>query len=488
MLDSALESIVEEDEEEDEAEHQLSQLCINEDVDQHDEPDEVDVLSDYEFEHLIDARQSKRIRHDPLFPRYQLRDHEDEASAAPSFQSDMEGVLEDESFQPMPKAPNAHRLFGEIGLSALESSGVLTVHAKQALSDAGSAGSGVQGASNYRENGRRRKASTGNTPSLDREVSSSSLFGAESGVRELNMASPQSFGSGRETPNEPATPKTPEVPQHNSLGYSQKNPSQSSEPTPRARPPPSRLISLPKTPSFFYDPADPSTHNVEYAEKVSGFDFGAQQQYTTDVASLADTMQQSAHGDSDASVASVASVAAHLVQASPTLPTEPDFKAPPRRVGKLVATADSFDPSLTLHIDQRLTSWGRLKTSTIVYEDAADIRIPKTAFYIFWWSPSDVNLVQELSQNGQDWTNVEDLQVGIYTQARSGLWVNGKHLRQKDDKGRGLYGNLHSGDMVQVFSDRNQCLKFKCEFYHGKSVQPRPAGQSFKVQYGTKLN
>ncbi|KAL5372642.1 hypothetical protein DPSP01_013350 [Paraphaeosphaeria sporulosa] len=482
--DPALESIVEEDEGEDEAEHQLSQLSINEKVHESDEADEADVLSDEEFEQLIDARQSKRIRHDPLFPRYQLRDHDDESSAAPSFQSDMEGVLEDESFQPMPKAPNTHRLFGEIGQSALESSGVLHVHAKQALSDAGSAESGVQ----YRENGRRRKASTGNTPTLDRDISSSSLFGAESGVRELNMASPQSFGSGRETPNEPATPKTPEVPQHNSLGYSQKNPSQSSEPTPRARPPPSRMISLPKTPSFFYDPADPSTHNVEYAQKVSGFDFGAQQQDATDVASLADTMQQSGHGDSDASVTSVASVAALQVQASPQLPTEPDFKAPPRRVGKLVATADSFDPSLTLNIDQRLTSWGRLKTSTIVYEDATDIRIPKTAFYIFWWSPNDVNLVQELSQNGQDWTNVEDLQVGIYTQARSGLWVNGKHLRQKDDKGRALYGNLHSGDIVQVFSDRSQCLKFKCEFYHGNSVQPRPAGQSFRVQFGTKLN
>ncbi|KAL1604120.1 Protein kinase protein rad53 [Paraconiothyrium brasiliense] len=476
--DPTLESIVEEDEDEDEAEHQLSQLSINEDVP---EPDEADILSDEEFEHLIDARQSKRIRHDPLFPRYQLRDHESESSAAPSPQSDMEGVLEDESFQPMPKAPNALRLFGEIGQSALESSGILNVHAKQALSNAGSTESDVQEDSNNRRRG--RKASTGNTPTLDRDVSSSSLFGAESGVRELNMASPQSFGSGRETPNEPATPKTPEVPQHNSLGISQKNPSQSSEPTPRARPPPNRLISLPKTPSFFYDPADPSTHNLEYAQRVSGFDFGAQLQDTTEGASLADTMQQSAHGDSEASVASVA---ATPVKASPMLPTEPDFKAPPRRVGKLTATLDSFDPSLVLNLDQRLTSWGRLKTSTIVYDDATDIRIPKTAFHIFWWSPSGTN-VQELSQNGQDWTQIEDLQAGIFTSATAGLWVNGKHIRQKDDKGRALFGNLHSGDIIQIFRDQRNQLKFKCEFYYGKSTKPRPAGESFKVQIGNKL-
>jgi hypothetical protein len=410
----------------------------------------------------------------------------------------MEGVLEGESFQPIPKASNAHRLFGEIGKSALESSGVLTVHAKQALSEAGSVDSGVHGPSNYHKNGRRRQASTGNTPTLDRDVSSSSLFGAESGVRELNMASPQSFGSGRETSNEPATPKTPEVPQHNSLGYSQKNTSQSSEPTPRARPPLSRLISLPKTPLLYYDAADPSTHNIEYAQKVSGVDFTGYRQDTTQGASIADTMDQHGHGDSDASVASGASAASGAsvdsgaalpVQASPSLPTTSDFKAPPRRVGKLVATADSFDPSLTLNIDQRLTSWGRNTSCTIVYEDPTDTRVPKIAFFIFWWSPSDFNLVQELSQNGQDWTNVEDLQAGIFTHARAGLWVNGKHLRQRDDKGRGLYGNLHSGDIIQVFvGPRNECLKFKCEFYHGKSVVPRPTGQSFKVQCGGKLN
>lgn len=478
--DPTLESIAEENEEEEEAEHQLSQLSINENFH---ESEEADVLSDEEFEHLLDPRQSKRIRHDPLFPRYQLRDQESESSAAPSPQSDMEGVLDEESFQPMPKAPNAQRLFGEIGKSALESSGVLNLHAKQALSNAGSPESDMQGSSRL-QGGRRQNTSTEGIPTLDQDVSSSSLFGAESGVRELNMGSPHSAGSGQQTPNEPATPKTPEVLQHSSLGYSQKDPSQNSEPTPRARPPmQSRLISLPKTPSFFYDPADPSTHNIEYAQKVSGLDFGAQQQDRTAGASaLEDTMHQSANGDSDATVASDTALP---VTVSPTLPTEASFKAPPRRMGKLLATSDSFDPSLVLSVDRRVNSWGRAKTCTIVYEDGKDIRIPKTAFHVFWWVP-DVD-VQELSQQGQDWTEIENLRAGIFTSARAGLSVNGKHIKQRDEKGRALFGDLYAGDIIQVFHKGDECLKFRCEFYHGKSKEPRPAGESFNVQIGTKL-
>lgn len=469
--DPTLESIVEEDESESEAEHQLSQLSIVGDAQ---EVDEVGVLSDEEFENLIDARQSKRIRHDPLFPRYQMRDHDDDSSSAPSPQSIMDGVVEDESFQPIPKTSNGHRLFGEIGRSALESSGVLNVLANEALSNAEPNESTPKEVPNGRSNIKHE---------LGRQVSSSSLFGAESGVRELNMGSPHSLGSGSQTPNEPATPKTPEVPQPNSLGHSQKYHSQSSEPTPRARPPPqSRLITLPKTPALFYDPADPSTHNIEYAQRVSGYDFGLpQQKPASNAQGLEDTMHQSDRPDSRSSAASAAAVP---VDATPKIPIEPSFfKAPPRRVGKLVATSDSFDPSLVLNIDQRQMSWGRLQANTIVYDDSKDTRIPKTAFHIFWWCPSDVNLVQQLSQNGEDWTDVDDLHVGIYTQASHGLSINGKLLKQRDDRGRDMYGILRSGDVIQVYHDprSKECLKFRCEFYYGQGANPRAAGESFKV-------
>ncbi|KAF1969929.1 kinase-like protein [Bimuria novae-zelandiae CBS 107.79] len=474
--DPTLESIVEEDESESEAEHQLSQLSITGDAQ---EPDDNDILFDEEFEELINPRESKRVRRDPLHPRYQYRDLDDDSSAAASPQSIMEGDVDDESFQAMPQTPTGRRLFGEIGHSALESSGILNVQANQALSSAGSAESGAQVSSQR----------AGNTNfQVSREISSSSLFGAETGVRELNMASPHSPGSGSQTSNEPATPKTPEVPQHSSLGHSQKYPSQNSEPTPRARPSVhSRLISLPKTPSFFYDPADPSTHNIEYAQRVSGYDFGVQLSNATAGASdLEDTMHQSGHTNDHSPAASATAVS---VKGTPNLPTQTSFKAPPRRVGKLAATVDSFDRSLVLNLDQRQTSWGRRQSNTIAYEDITDVRIPKTAFIIFWWSPSAPNLVQELSQDGKDWTEVEDLQVGIYVLAKFGLWVNGKHIRQKDEKGRPMYGNLHTGDVIQVHSNpvTNERLNFRCEFYVGKGAKPRAAGENFKVLYGAKV-
>lgn len=466
--DPALESIIEEDESETEAEHQLSQLSITGDLERY---DEANVLSDEEFESLIDVRQSKRIRHDPLFPRYQLRDNEDESSDAPSPQSVMEGVVEDESFRPMPRA-NAQRLFGEIGHSALESSSVFNVLAEQALSSADSSKSQVK----VPANGDNRTNCQTN-----REVSLSSLSGAESGVRELNMGSPHSLESGSQTSNEPATPKTPEVPQHSSLGHSQKYPSQNSEPTPRARPSvQSRLISLPKTPSFFYDPADPSTHNIEYARKVSGLDFGAvQQNGTADASKLEDTMHQSSRGNSHLSATSAV---AAPVNAAPELPTEASFKTPARRVGKLMATPDSFDPSLVLNINHLNTTWGRSGSNTIVYEDHMDTRIPKTAFRIFWWSPSGDKVVQELSQNGKGWSNIDDLYIVIYPLSRTGLRVNGQYLCRKNDKGRNMFGYLHSGDVIEVYInlETKECLKFRCEFYHGKGAQPRGVGQNFK--------
>lgn len=493
--DPTLQSIIEEDESD--AEHKLSQLSLQEGLHGDDDEDE-DVLSDEEFHRLVSTRQPKRIRTDPLFPRYQLRDRDPDSSAAASFQSEhsMEDDF-DESFQPIQKTPQ--RLFGEIRQPALESSGVVHKRGDQGIADAGTTEPGAQ------ENGTvTRQTSSRLIPALSSHVSSSSLFGAESLVRELNMASPQSFGSGQQSPNEPATPKTPDVPQHNSLGYSQVDSSQNSEPTPRARPPTqTRIINLPKTPSFFYDPADPATHNIEYAQKVSGFDFGAKQEATaSDISTLAPTTRQGSDAGASAledtmhqsglsrdPEAPDASTDAFPVMTHPELPTEPGVRAPPRRVGKLTATSDSFDPSLVLNIDQRNTSWGRLPHHTIVYEDSSDIRIPKTAFHIFWWSPSGVD-VQELSQNGEDWTNIEDLHVGIWTSARSGISINGMHIRQRDEKGRAIFGNLHTDDIVQVFNNprNSECLKFKCDFYVGAGKQPRGPGESFKVIHGAKLS
>ena len=497
--DPILQSIVEEEEAEIAGEN-LSQLSLHEDEIAESEQEDEDFLEeDDEFEALINDRQSKKIRIDTLIPRNQPRDADHDSSANLSFVSQRyfgNGNQADESFHPMPEPPGRARLFGEIGQSALQSSGILSLHARDALSDVPSSNEvvpdhvlpdRVPGTSRTGSDGLQRNPSvqppTNNHPSF----SSPSLLGTEAMVRELNMASPPSSGSGAHSPNEPATPKTPELHQHNSLDNNSHRTSQLSEATPKAKESAfDRRINLPKTASYYYRPGEPETHNLEFASKESGVDYVAAAAQISDVntAEIPDTIRISPQPETPQPTVSA------TADAIPGMPAQPDIKPPPRRLGKLIATPDSFSPNLTVAIDQSSTSWGRLPTNTVVYEHSRDTRIPKTAFFIFWYTPdSESTTVEQLSQQGEDWTKIDGLRVGIFTCATSGIGINGKHLRQKDERGRALFGDLHTGDIIQVYQDSrgSECLKFKCEFYQGTGKESRAAGESFGIQSGGKL-
>ncbi|KAI4617879.1 hypothetical protein J4E83_006211 [Alternaria metachromatica] len=487
LADPTLQSIAEEDEPE-EAEQQLSQLSLQEEeIPESDE--DGGILSDEELMGFVNERQPKRVRADPLYPRNQVRDRGD-SSVEPSFTSSH--LVNEESFQMAP-TPRQPRLFGEIGQSALQSSGVLSAHAHDALSQDGSVRL-VQndGAGETSDTaGQSEFQGPFTAPAqLERGFSSPSLLGTESLVRDLNMTSPHSPVSRTQSPVMPATPRTPEVVQHNSLEQSSKDFSQISEPTPRARPI-NRQINLPLTASYYYDPMDPTTHNLEYASRVSGFDFVSNgRNSNTETSAYPDTTAAS-----DASAQSTRSSIARApspAAAIPSVPAELDIRPPPRRLGKLIATPDSFAPNLTLNIDQSKTSWGRLSNNTIVYEHKSDTRVPKTAFIVFFYSSGGQTqeTVDDLSQQGKDWTSLENLNVGIWTCATHGISINGKHLKQKDDKGRVIYGHLHTGDIIQVYHDVRgiECLKFRCEFYLGAGKEPRPAGDSFSTMIGSRLS
>jgi serine/threonine protein kinase len=493
--DPVLQSIIEEDEYDEAGDH-FSQLSLGAEAEipESDHELEDDILEDEEFELLVNNRQSKKIRSDPIFPRNQLRDRDHASSAIHSFHSRVDNSIdEDESFKIIQKPAGRPRLFGEIGQSGVQSSSILKDHANHALSHEASSGEGLPAiahpATQTRGKEPLQESSTlGAIPNLDGILSSPSLLGAESMVRELNMASPHSPISNAQSPIEPTTPRTPEMHQHGSLDHASQHPSQFSDATPKAKPPTlNRQISLPKTASFYYDPYDPNTHNLEYASKASGFDFvGAAQAAKAGASELDDTMRVSAQDEHSSEGEESAKSGPVL-----TLPPEMDIRPPPRRLGKLTATPNSFAPGLTLMIDQSRTSWGRLPENTLVYENGRDTRVPKIAFIIFWWSSSgDTQAsVKELSQQGKDWTTLDNLHVGIFTCATSGISVNGKHLRQKDEKGRALYGFLHSGDVIQVYHDSRgtECLKFTCEFYHGSGKEPRPSGEGFNIFQGSKL-
>ena len=490
--DPVLQSIAEEAEEV--AEEQLSQLSIGAALEEDDVHEQDDVLEEDEIpesddeldvdDELLalvgDGRQPKRIRADPLYPRNQVRDHDGESSVDASFLSG-HIIDKDESFKLMPKPQS--RLFGEIGQSALQSSCALNDLAQVALSPLNMT------ESNYGESafffshtvgGAERDVPRNAPPHLDGDASSLSLLGIESMGRELDMTSPASLGSGA---NGPATPRTPDVPQRSSLEQSGNLASQISEPTPKARPSGSnRHIVVPVTASHYYDPLDPETHNLEYASKVSGYDFvGAQKEAA---AGAEDTTKDSEASTSFAS--SSAEAGAPLPYAEvPSLPAELDIRPPPRRLGKLVATQDSFVPGLVLNIDRSTTSWGRVQRNTLVYEQSRDTRVPKTAFTIFWYSSASTSAgtVQDLSQQNKDWTSLDELRVGIWTSATHGIYINDKRLMTRDKKGKSCFGHLHTGDIVQVYHDTPsaECLKFRCEFYLGMGKVPRAADTSFEI-------
>ncbi|KAH7068469.1 hypothetical protein FB567DRAFT_565194 [Paraphoma chrysanthemicola] len=406
--DPTLQSIVEEDESED-AEQQLSQLQIGAEIPESDE--EEDIFSDDE---MMAMMAPKRVRPDPLYPRNQIRGHD--SSASPSL-----------GFRIMPAAARP-RLFGEIGQSALQSSGILSARANSALPQEESVrrtAGGTSPASGHAVGGAEPNVSRV-VAQLDGGLSSPSLLGAESMVRDLNMESPHSPVSRAQSPFMPATPRQSQV----------------SEPTPRARPAgPDRQISLPLTASYYYDPADPSTHNLEYASRRNA-EAGAP--------AYEDTRRESdTSGHSEFSTTAGA-VPSPLAAELSVPAAEPDFKPPLRRLGKLIATTDSINR----------TSWGRHGKNTVIYENTRDIRIPKTAFAT----------VEEMSQQGEDWMSLPDLKAGICTFASNGIMVNGKHLRMKDEKGRALYGH---------HPQATEGLKFKCEFYLGACKEPRPPGESF---------
>jgi serine/threonine protein kinase len=496
--DHDLQSIVEEDESQ-ETEQKLSQLSIGIEQEEEDEisgsDEEVDVLSDKELVGFVDAnRQTKRIRADPLHPQNNTRDI-GAFSANASFQSDY-GVDEGESFVFKANQDQA-RLFGEIGQSALQSSGILESHIREAVLEENSQNSSHYGSENLpmyshtAERAEREIPFSAPPPYLENPFSSPSLFGAESMVRDLNMISDQGATmstDGRHSPNGPTTPRTPEVAQHSSLELSSKFPSLVSEATPKARPSGvSRQISLPLTASYYYDPLDPSTHNLEYASRVSGIDFvKAHKQTTAATSGYEETAEASEPTNSNSSMEAPSEEGAEpsASAAVPSLPAELDIRPPPRRLGKLVSTKDSFVAGLTINLDRNRTSWGRKKDNTLIYENMQDTRIPKTAFVLFWYSSAGESneTVQQMSQEGKDWTSLPDLHSCIWPHATHGITVNGTRVMQRDSKGRALYGHLHTGDIVQVGD-----LKFRCEFYLGSGKEAREEGNSFTVLVGAQV-
>lgn len=354
------------------------------------------------------------------------------------------------------------KLFGEISQTALESSSVFPV--KGAATDdhpARSQEPGGDGSINSAQSRNGRGA-----------LASPSLLGAESLVRDLHMDSPNHSGSSPSgEPNEPTTPNTPSRARPQTAGREAPN---DITPRPLHHPTFSRQIKLEITPSFYYDPLDPSTHNPEYASKVSGLDFLAKPSYLVDRnKSLPETNNGSStdkdddqyHTEDDSALDGEAEA-----EAKPSPPTE--FVKPLPRLGKLVSTWDShtLHGAITLNLSSRFTSWGRGEYNTIVYPDKYDTRVGKRALML-WFHSKDI---AQYPENDDGWTKLPDLRCVIATESSAGIFVNGVHLK-KSEPGKMQFGRVYTGDEVVVWKDKAG-LKFTCEFFHGEGKERRPAG------------
>lgn len=427
----------------------------------------------------------------------------------------------DQKGQGRQTASKPPKLFGEISQSAMKSSAALPHNARTQDDD-----EDVQiftGHASDEDLGAKSEGLHGHT------TSARSLLGAESMVRELNMGH-----SGDTTPKTPSGSGNPSRDTMDEHSRHRRTPSKKHTPDQHRRSAPSdpditpkpkfnRRIEMPITASFFYDPYDKSTHNPEYASRVSGLKFidettqhylpapgdslpetvapsfnsahaGTYQDnkeneqyassHNTSVHSPNELLRlepqqepQAAPGQSDVPIieptysTSTSPATRPQSQASTSQPktdTTGVFLKPAPRLGRLITTSDSFT-TLVLPLEQRVTTWGRLPSLTHPYKDTTDTRIPKVALEI-WFHGSGV---EEADKAGADWTKTSGLSVIVRTRAKAGLRVNGVHLKECDEDGKMQYGLLREGDEIVICekvkpeTGMRERLAFTCEGFVG---------------------
>jgi hypothetical protein len=321
-------------------------------------------------------------------------------------------------------------LFGEIGNSALVSSGLLGEKAGEALDIPSSqipdtermemeldtsAGASYQAAQNGMASELYRSDDGGS-------VGYPSLMGTESELRELHMIDVPSHemnrsGDASDYVDEPRTPKTPDAVDEDSWG----------------------------TKSPLSQKSKPSQDETPRQENYSA----------------ARTHQR------------------EIVIPSPLPMSEPPRSQKPL-LGILRTTSDSI-MTATYELRDRSSVWGRFPKNTFVYPDKTDVRIPKRALTIWFHAFG----IEKAEREGIDWRIMPGVHTLINTNASTHILVNGVKLAEKNTEGDPLCGRLYSGDVIEVLNQRNritgsqQSLRFVCEFFVGEAEMRRPEDRPF---------
>lgn len=433
------------------------------------------------------------------------------------------------SVQPDTHPPAKNRLFGEIGASALRSSGILGYDAHAALQvpfkgsrDEGFGGSGSQNISYLADD---RVTSDGvaqhylqypqSLPGPAFVGSAPSLFGAEALVGQLNMASPESGGSvpSPESNHAPRTPGSRDPsPLPSSSAPGSKRSSQifhdeSDQATPKRAKPnrpvlPSRLSQRVDASTEAGDDEDCVRKHKQKPAKSPSSSAATSVYEKTSVGSEDSALSQDDPGIKAVAPEESAPEAAEAVHAdrhdihehvlnvpsSPNLPSstagnagataEHTFTRPRPRLGTLTAVPGSVC-NTTIKLERRTTYYGRALDCHFQHHDKMDVRVPKNALDIIFWCPG----IERLIKSGQEWTEMDGICTIVQTRTSRNIRVNGVKLT----KGNGCwrFGRVYTGDVITIFGPNEdepaegrdkEFLKFRCEFFFGLSIPPRGEG------------
>lgn len=155
-----------------------------------------------------------------------------------------------------------------------------------------------------------------------------------------------------------------------------------------------------------------------------------------------------------------------------------DFTQPLPHFGVLTTLSGSVC-NTTIKLEQRWTSYGRDPASHVEYPDPLDVRVPRAAFDVIFWCPG----LEALLESGAQWYEVEGIFPIVRTRTSVKIRVNGVKLSKGENCWH--YGRLHTGDIITVFGPPEgeaklgkeaEFLKFRCEFYTGPSAKERELG------------
>lgn len=495
---------------------------------------------------LKQLRRSKRMRTDST--RAMGFRPEDPSSSADSYNTIPMMIVGPELREAMRAQPHHNRehdgqerLFGEIGTSALRSSGVLgqDAHAALDISMEGSRDGSVSVAEASAVN-----CSTGSHVSPYPQPlpgPAPSLLGTEALVDQMNMASPKSAGpSVPSVDSKSGTPRTPRTREPSPTAVAgAKRSSQDFEATPEQTPSKRAKPRRSATPSQLHDETSDGPA-AAYAAQAGAQDTASHDQHQQHATQSKSPPKKAAAGQgrSDkngqpsgakdkgkgkATTASntEASGQQTLAGAESHAPTQrnddsssgtnstitstvPDssFPVPAPVLGRLNTVPGSIIDTKHFNLTNRLTYYGRYQETqrplqpgefdppwtSYVYPNSLDNRVPKNALDLMFWRSG----IEADERAGVDWIAKDDFWCILSTRTSACIWVNGIKIERGKDCWK--YGKLYTGDIVTVFGPKHagaqgrggEYLKFECEFFAGLSKPRRPQGHAFTVEKETK--